>query len=350
MPQNDAMSQDRESFDRTLREKDLLGYWMIPSRSDGYREPQPRYAPKLWNWPTLRGALDEAAIHITKEEAHRRFIGLQHPDLEVGTTPNLMLGAQLIRAGEMAPPHRHTMDAIRFVVEGDGGACTVVEGERFHMSKGDLITTPNWSWHDHINESEQDTVWLDGAVAPLIMHFGIGFAEPHQQEHQPVAKRDGWSSLQFGPLQPRRPDYSRTARRPPYRYSWADASRALSQLAEAAPEPHDDTVLHYADPVTGGPTLATIDCELQQLRPGFSGGAHRHTHATIYHVVAGEGTSVIGDSRIEWRAGDSFVVPVWSWHRHANAGSAPAILFSISDKPLMHALGFDREESDSQSR
>lgn len=338
------MSEDRDAFDRRLKAEDLLGYWMIPGRSDGYREPQPRYAPKLWGWQSLRGALDEAATHITKEEAHRRFIGLQHPDLEVGTTPNLMLGAQLIQAGETAPPHRHTMDAVRFVVEGDGGACTVVEGERFAMCRGDLITTPNWSWHDHVNDSGRDTVWLDGAVAPLIMHFGIGFAEPYQQQHQAVSRRDGWSSLQFGPLQPRKPDYSQTARRPPYRYAWEDAARALARLAEAPPDAHDDTVLHYADPVSGGHTLGTVDCELQQLRPGFAGRAHRHTHATVYHVVAGAGTSWIGDSKLDWREGDSFVVPVWSWHRHANQGAGAAILFSISDKPVMQAMGFDREE------
>ena len=340
------MSDDRDAFDRTLRERDLLGYWMIPSRSDGYREPPARYATKLWGWQSLRGALDEATRHITKEEAHRRFIGLQHPELEIGTTPNLMLGAQLIKAGETAPPHRHTMDAVRFVVEGDGGACTIVEGERFRMGKGDLITTPNWSWHDHVNDSAKDTVWLDGAVAPLIIHFGIGFAEPHQQPHQPVGVRDGWSALQFGPLQPRRPLYSATARRPPYRYAWEDARRALERLSEAAPDAHDDTVLHYADPVTGGPTLGTIDCELQALRPGFAGRAHRHTHATVYHVVAGAGTSTIGDTRLAWRAGDSFVVPLWSWHRHANDCGEPAILFSISDKPVMQSLGFDREEEE----
>lgn len=339
------MSDDpRSAFDDRLRRSDLLGYWMIPGRSDGYREPVPRYAPKLWDWRTLRGALDEAVGHISKDEAHRRFIGLQHPEIEVGTTPNLMLGAQLIKAGETAPPHRHTMDAVRFVVEGDGGGCTVVEGERFAMHRGDLITTPNWSWHDHVNESDRDTAWLDGAVAPLIMHFGIGFAEPYQKPRQDVALPDDWSRLQFGPLQPRHPLYSRTARKPPYRYPWEATDVALARLADGPPDPVDDCVLHFADPVTGGPTLATIDCEIQALRPGFSGRPHRHTHATVYHVMAGEGRSRIGDTVLAWSPGDSFVVPLWSWHSLENIGGDRAVLFSVSDKPLMQALGFDREE------
>jgi gentisate 1,2-dioxygenase len=258
-----------------------------------------------------------------------------------------MLGGQLIKAGETAPPHRHTMDAVRFVVEGDGSACTVVEGERFAMHRGDLITTPNWAWHDHVNGGGQDTIWLDGAVAPLIMHFGIGFAEPYQEPQQDATVPDGWSGLQFGPLQPRKPVFSATARRPPYRYPWSDAVRALAALAAGAPDPADDTVLHYADPLSGGATLATIDCELQSLRPGFAGRAHRHTHAMVYHVVAGAGTSWIGDTKLDWRAGDSFVVPVWSWHRHETRGAETALLFSISDRPVMQSLGFDREEQES---
>ena len=133
------MSEDRDAFDRRLKAGDLLGYWMIPGRSDGYREPQPRYAPKLWGWQSLRGALDEAALHITKEEAHRRFIGLQHPDLEVGTTPNLMLGAQLIQAGETdraAALRRVSLDQLA-----DGGF-----GEYYEPFTGELLGSADQSW------------------------------------------------------------------------------------------------------------------------------------------------------------------------------------------------------------
>ena len=155
---------------------------MIPSRSDGFREPKPRYAPFIWDWPTLCDSLYEAVGNIPPEEAIRRFIGYQHPELKIGTAPNLILGAQLILAGETAPPHRHTMDAVRFVVQGDGKGCTVVEGEEFPMAKWDLITTPNWSWHEHVNASSNDTIWLDCAVAPLIVNLNIGFAE-RSEEH-----------------------------------------------------------------------------------------------------------------------------------------------------------------------
>jgi gentisate 1,2-dioxygenase len=335
---------ERAAFDRGIRAHNLLGYWMIPTRSDGFREPKPSYGPHKWDWVTLRRSLGEAIGNVPKEEAHRRFIGFQHPDLKLGTTPNLILGGQLIAAGETAPPHRHTMDAIRFVVEGDGKGCTVVEGEAFPMHKWDLITTPNWAWHEHVNDSERDTVWLDGAVAPLIVNFNIGFAEPHQAPRQAEAHGRNWSSHQFGPLKPRAPRYSTTARRPPYRYAWADAARTLDALAAEPGDPCDDVVLHYADPVAGGPTLLTMDCELQRLRPGFAGKRTRHTHAIVYHVLEGSGATEIGDTTIEWREGDTFLVPLWTWRAHRAASGRPALLFSITDKPVMAALGFDREE------
>lgn len=343
-PAPSPTTAEREAFDRGIKEKNLLGYWMIPSRSNGYRQPAANYGAVKWDWKTLRDSLQGAIAHIPKEEAHRRFVGLQHPDLELGTTPHLMLGGQLLQAGELAPPHRHTMDAIRFVVEGDGSACTVVEGEVFPMAKGDLITTPNWSWHDHVSEGKVDTVWLDGAVAPLIVNFGVGFSEPHQEPRQPIAAKGDWSRLQFGPLQPRHPKYSGSSRRPPFRYPWEQTRRALDRLAAEPGDAFDDVVLHYADPLTGGPTLMTIDCEMQLLRPHWSGKTHRHTHATIYHVIEGEGVSTVGETRIEWAPGDSFVVPIWATHRHENQSSTPAVLFSCSDRPVMTALGFDRED------
>ena len=139
-----------EELNQELKENHLIGYWTIPNTSTGFREPEPGFRPFLWKWKSIRGALEKAAQHIRPEEAFRRFIGYQHPDLKLGTAHTLLMGAQMVRPGEFAPAHRHTMEAIRFVVEGHGAA-TIVEGEPLPMEEGDLITTPNWSWHDHIN-------------------------------------------------------------------------------------------------------------------------------------------------------------------------------------------------------
>ena len=48
---------------------------------------------------------------------------------------------------------------------------------------------------------------------------------------------------------------------------------------------------------------------------------------------------------LEWKKGDSFVVPLWQWHAHENLGNDEAILFSLNDRPVMEALQLYREEA-----
>lgn len=335
-----------EELNQELKENHLIGYWTIPNTSTGFREPEPGFRPFLWNWKNIRGALDQAAEHIRPEEAFRRFIGYQHPDLKLGTAHTLLMGAQMVRPGEFAPAHRHVMEAIRFVVEGRGAA-TIVEGEPLPMEEGDLITTPNWSWHDHINAGDQPIVWLDGANGPMIHYYQVGFANPYHQQQQTVTKPVGWSQQTYGTLQPRiaSPSSATTTSRPPYRYSWEETQRAFKALAESPGDPFDSVLLRYVDPLTGGPTLPTMACEIQMIRPGERGRAHRHTHTVVYHAFKGGGTTWIGDQRFDWEQGDSFVLPLWSWHAHENNSQEPAILFSINDRPAIEALGFFREET-----
>ena len=335
-----------EELNQELKHNSLIGYWTIPNTSTGFREPEPNFRPFLWKWKQIRTALDKAAQFIRPEEAFRRFIGYQHPELKLGTAHTLLMGAQMVRPGEFAPAHRHTMEAIRFVVEGRG-ASTIVEGEPLPMEPGDLITTPNWSWHDHINPGDQPIVWLDGANGPMIHYYQAGFANPYDQQQQTVTKPVGWSQHTYGTLQPRiaSPAPVANTSRPPYRYSWTETEKAFGALAESPGDPIDGILLRYVDPLGGGSTLPTMACEIQMFRPGEKGRFHRHTHTVVYHAFRGSGTTWIGDQRFDWEQGDSFVVPLWNWHSHANTAREPAILFSINDRPAIEALGFFREET-----
>lgn len=333
-----------EEFNAELKQRNLIGYWTIPNRSDGFREPKPGFEPVLWRWAEMEQALNKACEYIQPEEAFRRFIGFQHPKLKMGTSHTLLMGAQMVRPGEVAPPHRHTMEAIRFVVKGRG-ACTVVEGEQFPMEEGDLITTPNWSWHEHVNGGDNPVIWLDGANGPMIQYYQIGFANPYPDARQTVRRPVAWSDKVYGTIRPSQTISSRPGFRPPYRYSWETTQKTLESLAEGPADPFDGLLLRYVDPVTGGPTLPTMSCEIQLLRPGEKGKSHRHTHTVVYHVLRGSGTTAVGEERFDWEKGDSFVVPLWNWHAHENRSREPAVLFSINDRPAIEALGFHREEA-----
>src|SRR6185503_13037284 len=108
--------------------------------------------PAIWRYADLRAALLRASELITAPEAERRVLLLENPALP-GTTfvaPTLLAGMQLILPGEIAPTHRHTANALRFIVEGTG-AYTTVDGERIAMQPGDFVVTPGWTWHDHGN-------------------------------------------------------------------------------------------------------------------------------------------------------------------------------------------------------
>ncbi|MGH7824426.1 MAG: cupin domain-containing protein [Candidatus Binatia bacterium] len=333
-------------LNQELKEKNLIGYWTIPNTSTGFREPEPNFGPFLWKWREIHDALHKAVQYIRPEEAFRRFIGFQHPALKLGTAHTLLMGAQMVCPGEFAPAHRHTMEAIRFVVKGQGAA-TVVEGEPLPMEPGDLLTTPNWSWHDHINSGDAPIIWLDGANGPMIHYYQIGFANPFDQPRQNLTKPAGWSQHTCHALRPRATTGSSCSShyRPPYRYAWEETRQALESQAERPGDPFDGVLMRYVDPLSGGPTLPTMSCEVQLLRPSEKGRSHRHTYTVVYHAFRGSGTTWVGDQRFDWEEGDSFVVPLWHWHSHENSSRESAILFSINDRPAIEALGFFREEA-----
>ncbi len=108
---------------------------------------------------------------------------------------------------------------------------------------------------------------------------------------------------------------------------------------------YDGTLLRYINPATGGYTYPTMSCEIQLFKAKEATQAHRHTSTALYHVFKGQGRTKVGEGFLEWKKGDSFVVPLWQWHAHENLGGDEAILFSMNDRPVMEALQLYREEA-----
>ena len=107
-----------------------------------------------------------------------------------GSTPtNLATGFQILLPGEKARPHRHTMNALRFVIEGKG-ASTVVDGKDCPMEEGDLVITPGWTWHEHIHRGDAPIIWLDALDAPLHRYLGTDKFEPGPAHDLPNTPAD----------------------------------------------------------------------------------------------------------------------------------------------------------------
>src|SRR6202043_480026 len=166
-------------------------------------EPTTSCVPALWRYEEIRPHLMQAGGLITAQEAQRRVLILENPGLkgQATITGSLFAGLQLILPGEIAPSHRHTQSALRFIIEGRG-AWTAVNGERTTMRPGDFIITPSWTWHDHGNPSVEDggepVAWLDGLDIPLVASLDAGFAENFPEATQPVTRPEGYSFARFG--------------------------------------------------------------------------------------------------------------------------------------------------------
>src|SRR3989449_10708583 len=147
----------------------------------------------MWPW------IQEAGRLISAKEAERRVLVLENPGLRGASsiTHSLYAGLQLILPGEVAPSHRHSQSALRFVVEGEG-AYTAVDGERTTMHPGDFIITPSWTFHDHGNPGDEPVVWMDGLDIRIVATFAAQFHEVFPQEIQPVARSEGAAAARFG--------------------------------------------------------------------------------------------------------------------------------------------------------
>jgi len=331
------MRMKLDELDRQLEQNHLSGFWRtrVPSHSSE--------APYLWKWESLLDGLLKASETIGIEQAERRAIRVVNPHLSTKSTSHtLQVTFSIVNPGEVARAHRHNMAAIRFVVQGKG-AFTVVDGEKFYMDEGDLILTPNWTWHDHHNESPDPIIWLDGLDGPLIQSFNILFFEEGKEPEQVISYQAGESLSRMGftraPV--KNDDYRRGV---PFRYGWKETHAALRAMADHDRDPYDGRLLRYINPVSGGYTYPTMSCEIQLLKGKESTRAHRHTSTAVYHVVRGQGRTRVGEGYLEWKHGDTFVVPLWQWHAHENISNEEAVLFSLTDRPVMDALQLYREE------
>lgn len=308
------------------------------------REPKPRAKPHLWRYEAVRPFVMEAGDIITAKEAVRRVLILENPGLggESRITRTLYAGLQLILPGEVAPSHRHSQSALRFIVEGNG-AYTAVDGEKTIMQEGDFVITPPWTWHDHGNESDTPMVWLDGLDVPIVDFLDAGFAEDYPEDTQPLSRPVGDSPARYGAgLLPM--GYEPTALSSPvFNYPYARTREALEAMARRAEwDPCHGLKLQYVNPVDGGYAMPTIATFMQLLPKGFTTTPYRATDGMVHAVVEGRGRTVVGNTVLDWGPRDVFVVPGWARHHHEAADDA--VLFSFSDRPVQQKLGLWREQ------
>lgn len=337
----------RDSFYESLKPQHLTPLWEV-LRGLVPREPATSAVPMLWRYADVRPFLTRAGELISAQEAERRVLVLENPALpgQSSITRTLYAGLQLILPGEVAPCHRHTQSALRFVLEGDG-AFTAVDGEKVLMSPWDLILTPNWRWHDHGNPTSGPMVWLDGLDIPLVSALDAGFMEnlPSGDAHAET-KPSGFILASYGAnLRPARRSGA-IARRPGelfvYPYArWREVLQTMRRHDRW--DEHDGLKMEFIDPLDGGSVLPTISAFVQLLPAGLETSALRSTDGTVYVVVEGEGAITVGERTFRLEPRDVFVVP--AWHPRTFRAHQDLVLFSYSDRAVQERLGLWREQA-----
>ncbi|WIM69267.1 cupin domain-containing protein [Corynebacterium suedekumii] len=314
-------------------------------------EPDPQAIAHRWDWSELiKLARRSGELVPVGRGGERRAIGLANPGLGGPTyiAPTLWAAIQYLAPGENAPEHRHSQNAFRFVIEGEG-VWTVVNGDAVPMRRGDFLLTPGWNFHGHHNIATEPMAWLDGLDIPFAYQMDTGFfeygSEKLTDESTPDYSRSErlWAHPGLRPLAfPGKTSSSTIGR-----YAWEHTDAALNdQLAlEDAGFPGvvgpGHAAIRYTNPTTGGDVMSTIRAEFHRLRPGAATTPIKEVGNRVFQVFEGSATIKVGEETFEMNHGDVVNVPSWKlWS--IEAGTDGVDLFGFSDHPIFEKLDLAR--------
>ncbi|TSE19482.1 Gentisate 1,2-dioxygenase [Tepidimonas alkaliphilus] len=314
------------------------------------QRPAQRTRPAHWAWRDLEPLLRRTGDLTPIEKAERRVLVLANPGhgpQALQASPAIYLGMQLLLPGEWAPSHRHTPNAVRMVVRGEG-AWTAVDGERCPMQRGDLILTPTGLWHEHGHDGTEPVVWLDVLDLPLVVALEASYHEAGaRQATQPHHGERAHVRAGVAPQPLFTPPRGRAARHPLLRYPWQEVRAALRSLAADQPALQVPQVT-YVNPVTGADAQAILGFHALMLRPGQTLALPARSPAQVLHVIEGGATvqveppagAAFAAAAFELEEADTCVVPGYTPAVLRNRSARePAFLFVVDEGPLHRKLG-----------
>ena len=326
------------------------------------RAGQMKAVPYVWHWNEIKPYLMRISELATAAEiapiafADRQQFLLCNPGLggRLQVASTIRIAVSIYNPGDEAPVHMHTPNASRTILSALGGY-TTVDGERLEARRGDLLLTPNGTWHDHGNDGDEPVIWFDVLDWPLLEFLdciwlstdyqGPRAGKPGGEGIQSPTLPSGYSQRLFGEagMVPRFVPPSRGTEShatPLLHFSGAAARSALQGLRDQEGSPWEGIVLEFTNPASGGPVFPTLSYTAQLLRPGAETLPCRTTSNTVYMVMEGRGYTEVAGKRLEWSENDVVVVPNFLWRRHVNLEpERDAVLYGISDAPLMRAIG-----------
>jgi gentisate 1,2-dioxygenase len=313
--------------------------------------PRPSAVPFVWRWTDVYPlAVRSGDLVPVGRGGERRAIAYANPGVsgEPYATPTLWAAVQYLGPQEVAPAHRHSQSAFRFVLGGEG-VWTVVDGDAVEMRRGDLLLTAGWRWHEHHNTGTEPMVWLDGLDIPLVCALDAGFFQfgsdqvsdrstPHLSRSERLWGHPG--------LRPVGALAARTS--PLMAYRWKNTDAALEAQITLDAEGYAGAVgpghaaVRFTNPTNGSDALVTLRMEMHRLAPGASTVGEQRVGSSVWQVFDGEGSIELGGSLFDVQAGDVVAIPSWCPVRVCARSRVD--LFMFSDAPVYEALNLATPE------
>jgi len=368
-PDQPVVTPELETLYRGFADELLVPLWteigdLMPAH------PRSKAAPHLWRWENLRRLAAQAGeIVPVGRGGERRAIALANPTLggRPFATPTLWAAIQYLMPGEDAPEHRHTQNAFRFVVEGEG-VWTVVGGkgpagggaDAVPMRRGDFLPQAGWNWHAHHNATSEPMAWIDGLDIPFqwtnetqFFEFGrdaISATErttPERSRSEQLWAHPGLRPIGVGHTGPGSPLLA-------YKWEHTDAALrdqlALERAGYAGTVEPGHAAVRFTNPVDGSDVLPTIRAEFHRVARGGQTAPLHETGSSVFCVFDGSGRVSVGEESWSVSRGDLFVVPSWQpWSVSSEAGatdsdSGALDLFRFSDAPIFEKLDLFRSQ------
>ncbi len=301
-------------------------------------KPRPHTVPTLWKYQDIKPLLLQAGELTPIEKAERRVLVLANPGhtLEkMQASPAMYLGMQLLLPGEWAASHRHTPNAIRMIVEGEG-AYTTVEGEKCYMSRGDLILTPTGLWHEHGHDGQDPVVWLDVLDLPLAYYLEVSYHNDGvKQEHVNESTETFYTTGGVVPS----PMFERSKKQyPMYRYPWTHVRQTLENMAQVKPLVEMVSVT-YINPETGDDAENILGFYAMMLRPNQTIQLPVRSPSIVFHVIEGACEIQIESNNYSLLQADTCCAPGYTPVTLKNSLNQPTFLFMTDETPLHRKLG-----------
>jgi gentisate 1,2-dioxygenase len=198
-----------------------------------------------------------------------------------------------------------------------------------YMEPGDMIITPQWEWHDHGNDGDENVIWLDGLNIPFFNLNPIDFLEVYEDQfgkvvhESKVVTDEECQDMKF---------------------PWKTTKAHLDASGS------DHAIYEYRLP--GGKEVnPIISATAERISASKTSPPRQDTANRIYQVHSGSGKTVVTAPRGEkvyeftWGHADTFVIPSWyQFTIHAN-DEQPVYLFSLSDKSMLDNLDIYRAKT-----